>query len=129
MSKKSRREAENAEFLARLREEEEPERCALCERVLSTVSKHHLVPVTRHSNIRGRDRSVSHEDLHTVVHLCRDCHNNIHAVLSEKELERDYPTLEALREHPEIRRFAEWVADKPQDAGRPAKRSRRRKNK
>lgn len=128
MSRKSRREAENVEYARRVAEEEEPERCALCERRLSSVSKHHLVPVTRHSTIRNRSRELSHDDLHSVVHLCRDCHDNIHAVLSEKELEREYDTIEKLRAHPEIRRFSEWVADKREGATpRPAKRSRRRK--
>jgi hypothetical protein len=33
--------------------------------------------------------------------------------LSEKELERQYNTIERLREHPQLRRFITWVRRKP----------------
>jgi hypothetical protein len=34
-------------------------------------------------------------------------------VLSEKELERDWNTVERLLEHPEIKKFALWIKGKP----------------
>jgi hypothetical protein len=47
------------------------------------------------------------------VALHRICHAAIHATLSEKELERQYNTIEPLREHPQLRRFIVWVRRKP----------------
>jgi len=41
--------------------------------------------------------------------ICRDCHNQVHAVLTEKELETDYNTLETLLSHPEIAKFVAWM--------------------
>ena len=41
------------------------------------------------------------------------CHNEIHAALTETELARDYSTVEALRAHPRLAKFAAWVAKRP----------------
>ena len=51
-----------------------------------------------------------------VVLLCRPCHKQIHAVLSESELAREYSSLEALAAHPDIARFVEWVSRQPATA-------------
>jgi hypothetical protein len=76
--------------------------CPLCGRKLvpgSSVNQHHLVPRSRN----GRK----------TVTLHRICHAAIHAALSEKELERQYNTIERLRDHPQLRRFVAWVRRKP----------------
>jgi hypothetical protein len=41
------------------------------------------------------------------------CHKEIHATLSEGELARDFATPEALRAHPRLERFVEWVRKRP----------------
>ena len=41
------------------------------------------------------------------------CHRQIHATLTEAELARDFATPEALRAHPDLARFAAWVARRP----------------
>lgn len=43
------------------------------------------------------------------------CHRTIHATLNEAELARDYASMTALREHPAIAKFLNWVAEKPAD--------------
>lgn len=43
------------------------------------------------------------------------CHRKIHSVLTERELARSYSTPEALRAHPEIARFVNWVRKRPPD--------------
>lgn len=48
----------------------------------------------------------------TVV-LHRICHRKIHSVLTEREIARDYASIEALRVHPEIAAFIRWVGRKP----------------
>lgn len=76
--------------------------CPLCGRKLvagSSVNRHHLVPRSRHGKV--------------TVALHRICHAAIHAALSEKELERQYDSVERLRDHPQLRRFIAWVRGKP----------------
>jgi len=43
------------------------------------------------------------------------CHKEIHATLTEAELARDYATPEALRAHPRLAKFRNWVAKRPPD--------------
>ena len=87
-----------------------PERfCALCDRPLGKrIEWHHIVPKSE----GGRDT----EPLHPI------CHRIIHATASNAELARLYPTLDALREREDIRRFVAWIADKPPDFHAPTRR-------
>ena len=89
--------------------------CALCKRRLSItpLTVHHLIPRTRHRNKRTR-RTFTKEEVKTrIAMLCRPCHDQVHALISEKELERSYNTVEALAAHPDVAAFAAWIADKP----------------
>ena len=63
-----------------------------------SVDRHHWVP----KSAGGKD----HSPLHKV------CHRKVHTVLNETDLARRYNTPEALRGHPEIARFVEWVRRK-----------------
>jgi hypothetical protein len=45
-------------------------------------------------------------------------------LLTENQLARNYSTIEALRAHPEIAKFIEWIANKPTHILAPIKRSR-----
>jgi hypothetical protein len=47
------------------------------------------------------------------VDLCRLCHGNVHASLSNSDLGRGYDSLEALSAHPDVIKFTDWVRDKP----------------
>ena len=85
--------------------------CAICGRD-ETLTRHHLVPRTRHRNKRNK-RDFDRKEVKRTVGICRPCHSQIHAVLSEKELERGYRTVEALLAHPEVAKFAEWIATTP----------------
>lgn len=78
--------------------------CPLCERPIppgARASQHHLVPRLK----GGRNGPV--------VRLHQICHKTIHAALTEAELARSYSTVEALRAHPGIARFVEWVRRRP----------------
>lgn len=86
--------------------------CALCERMVSALTRHHLIPRTLHQRPRIR-KMTSRDQRLAVILLCRPCHKQIHAVLSEVELARDYANREALAAHPEIARFVEWVRRQP----------------
>ena len=88
---------------------EDPPTCFLCRRALgSRVQWHHVVPKSR----GGRETAPVHPI----------CHRTIHATLSNKEIERSYASAEALRAHPEIARFIQWVSDKDPDFHAPTKR-------
>ncbi len=86
-------------------------RCALCERE-ERLTRHHLIPRTRHHNKRNQ-RDFPRSEVREVVGLCRSCHSQVHQLLSEKQLEREFNTVEKLRAHPEIAKFAAWIAARP----------------
>lgn len=99
----------------RYREEEEEEEagvppllCWLCKRPMGeAIEWHHPIPKSR----GGRER----QPIHPI------CHQTIHANFSNSDLEKRYSTAEALRGHDEIRRFVDWVANKPPDFYAPTK--------
>jgi hypothetical protein len=77
--------------------------CPLCDRAIpkSQRDAHHLVPKSK----GGRQTEFLH----------RVCHRQIHALLTETELARQYATVEALLAHPEMQAFVAWVKTKPDD--------------
>jgi PP-loop superfamily ATP-utilizing enzyme len=86
--------------------------CELCERPNIEVTRHHLIPRTRHKNKRNKKTFDREEVRSRVAELCRPCHKFIHTVLTEKELESGYNTIEQLVAHPEIRKFVDWIRTK-----------------
>ncbi len=74
----------------------EPPACPLCERPNRSPSDHHLVPKSRGGKVTET--------------LCRDCHTAIHATFTNKELEREYSTIEALMAHEELRALIRFIA-------------------
>ena len=87
--------------------------CPLCDRPVpaSEADAHHLVPKSR-----GGTQTV-------VLH--RICHRQVHALLTETELERQYASIQALRSHPELARFLAWVKGKPDDFYERTRKSKR----
>lgn len=99
--------------------------CAICGRE-EILSRHHLIPRTRHHNKRNKrefDRAVVRQ----IVGLCRPCHSQIHQLLSEKQLERDFNSVATLKAHPGIAKFAEWISTKPRGFKAAMQRSTTRK--
>jgi hypothetical protein len=89
------------------------ETCELCERRVNHITKHHLIPQSRHSNRRNK-RDFDREEVRArIAWLCRPCHTNIHATFTNKELERRLNTLDALREEQAIAKFTQWISGKP----------------
>ena len=86
--------------------------CELCRRPVEWLTRHHLVPRTRHKNKKNK-KTFDRREIHRTVGLCSPCHRHIHTVLDNKELERDYNTVEALRSHPDVERFVAWIGKKP----------------
>ena len=86
-----------------------PPTCGLCQRSGLELTKHHLIPRTRHRQTSCRKKFGRQALTTRIAMLCRPCHSTVHATLSEKQLERDFNTLEALAQHPEIARFVAWA--------------------
>ena len=72
-------------------------RCGLCEREVQATSRHHLVP---------REEGGRHGP---IVDLCQPCHSSVHRFLSNRDLARRYPTVEALREADELQTYLRWI--------------------
>jgi 5-methylcytosine-specific restriction endonuclease McrA len=92
--------------------------CQLCGRRVGEdrLTRHHLLPRSLARRMRRRKlarRELKQHDPARTIALCRACHRNVHASLSNRDLGRGYDTLEALSTHPEIKRFTEWMQDKP----------------
>ena len=77
--------------------------CPLCDRPIppELESRHHLVPKLK----GGKHGPIA--IIHTI------CHSKIHSVFSEAELARSYCTIEALREHEEMKKFLRWIRKRP----------------
>jgi hypothetical protein len=94
------------------------ETCGLCGRPVGQdrLTRHHLLPRSQARRMRRRKmarRELKRRDLGRTVDLCRPCHGNVHASLSNGDLGRVYDSLEALSAHPDVSKFTDWVRDKP----------------
>ncbi len=87
--------------------------CELCRRKVAFLTRHHLIPRTRHANKRNKREFDRVEVKTRLAWLCRPCHNHVHALFDEKTLEREFSTVESLAAHPEVEKFARWIATKP----------------
>ena len=82
--------------------------CWLCERPLGIrVEWHHPVPKSR-----GGRNTVP---LHPI------CHRAIHANFANAELAKLPPEPGALRAHPDMARFLDWIVNKPPDFHAPTR--------
>ncbi|MCC7449814.1 MAG: HNH endonuclease [Anaerolineae bacterium] len=75
------------------------QRCALCEREVSSVSRHHLVPKSEGGTL--------------TVDLCAACHKTLHTFFTNRTLAKEMHSIEALRQAPEIQRYLTWVRRQP----------------
>lgn len=89
----------------------EPLICALCERQVSKLSKHHIIPKSK----GGKD----------TVGLCSPCHSTLHAFFTNGTLAAEMNTIEALREQPTIQDYLKWIRKQPDRRIQVAKRRER----
>jgi 5-methylcytosine-specific restriction endonuclease McrA len=87
--------------------------CALCGRSQMPLTRHHLIPQSRHNKGRTQRFYEKDEMLFRIALLCRPCHSQVHAVLDNASLVQKYNTVEALASQPDIAKFSAWIATKP----------------
>lgn len=77
--------------------------CALCLRVFppSRLTKHHCLP---------REKGGAQED---VALICSQCHGMVHATYTNETLAKVYPTIDMLRDAPELGKYLKWVRKQP----------------
>ncbi|MDQ3812719.1 MAG: HNH endonuclease [Armatimonadota bacterium] len=88
-------------------------RCQLCERPVGTLTIHHLVP---------KSQATKGEPIPTAA-ICSACHRQLHALFTNKQLAREFSSLEELRTDPHVQRFLRWV--RQQDSNKRVKVRRR----
>lgn len=84
--------------------------CELCGRETIPLTKHHLIPRARHNKKVRRDYG---EDRNKVAMMCRPCQDAIHDFFTEKELERQYFTIDLLKKNERVINWIEWVRKRP----------------
>jgi hypothetical protein len=53
----------------------------------------------------GQDRNIT-------VPICRPCHDQLHALFTEKQLEREFNSIEKLKAHQDVQKWIEWIKTK-----------------
>lgn len=82
--------------------------CELCNRE-KELTFHHLIPKKNHK-IKYIREKYSFLNINSYgIKICRDCHKMIHKLIPHKLLALDYNTMEKLKNHPELKKFIEWV--------------------
>jgi 5-methylcytosine-specific restriction enzyme A len=87
-------------------------RCALCDREVSRVTRHHIIPRSE----GGRQ----------TVDLCSACHKTLHGFFTNETLAKKLSSIDVLRQDPDIGRYLAWVRRQPDRAIRVRTRSRKR---
>lgn len=90
--------------------------CALCDREIPPALRdaHHLIPKSKGGV--------------ATVMMHRACHKQVHALFTETELARQYPSIEALQAHSEIAKFISWFQQKPNSLNLQTRRSRNKRS-
>lgn len=82
-----------------------PAPCPLCNRPNLSPSDHHLIPKSRGGTHLNNNK----------IRICRDCHKACHILFSNRELERQYNSVDALLGHPEMAKMIRFI--RKQDPG------------
>ncbi|HAX72021.1 MAG TPA: hypothetical protein DCY20_00705 [Firmicutes bacterium] len=75
--------------------------CALCHRNDVTLTKHHALPKEE----GGKENDI--------ILICTDCHRQIHALYTNKELAIRLNTVQTLLEDEQLKRFFKFIRKQP----------------
>lgn len=75
-------------------------KCTICQREtpIKMMEKHHLTPKSR----KGKE----------TIKVCCNCGDQLHKLFTNKELEKNYNTLEAILSDKKVQRYVKWVKKK-----------------
>lgn len=65
----------------------------------------------------------------TTEKICRTCHRQIHSLFTNKQLEKELNSVEALKENLDIQKYLSWVKDKNPDRYFRGEKTKERKRK
>ncbi len=74
--------------------------CELCNREVSFVTRHHLLP---------KEEGGRYSD---TVNLCQPCHSTVHLKFSNLELAKDFNTITALQNAERLQKYLTWIKTK-----------------
>jgi len=81
--------------------------CQLCG-IDEVHSEHHLIPRHCHRKNWWKRHFTKEQMQHTIL-VCKMCHDSVHDLIpDEKELGRDFYTVEKLKTHPGIANYLDW---------------------
>lgn len=89
------------------------EHCELCARAGLALTRHHLIPRSRHNKARTQRHFSRTAMSDEIAMLCRPCHSQIHRIFDNHELANYYHTIERLQAHSEVKKFINWVKKRP----------------
>lgn len=87
--------------------------CELCNRNVSIITEHHLIPLEK----GGKKFNT--------IHLCTSCHTAIHSLFTNRELAARFNSLELLKRDVKIIKFLKFIEKIPGDSPVEIKKSRR----
>lgn len=87
--------------------------CDLCEREVSSLTKHHLIP----KGVGGKDDST--------ILLCNSCHKQLHALYTNRELSTKLYTLSRIKNDENIKKYLKFIKDFQEDTNISIKRSKK----
>lgn len=88
---------------------EKKDKCELCGSEHDYLNFHHLIPRTLHNNKFFKKRYDKEYMKHHGIWICKHyCHKQIHEFMTEKDMGMEFNTLEALLQHPEVKKYVEW---------------------
>ncbi|MBB6460898.1 hypothetical protein [Flammeovirga kamogawensis] len=91
-----------------MKREQKEGACELCNKI-SLLTFHHLIPKSTHRNKWFKKKFTLEEMRTRGINICRKCHSHIHKTYSEKELGRNFNTLELILKDAPIMNYVEWA--------------------
>lgn len=89
--------------------QEKPVACELCGSKSDYLNFHHLIPRTLHGKKWFTDRYDRAFMKSHGAWLCKfHCHKEIHIHIEEKEMGRNYSTVDLLLTHPSVADYVNW---------------------
>lgn len=83
------------------------DKCPICDKILE-MTKHHLYP----KSIQGSKWFRNHcstDDKIKYLFLCRNCHNALHKLFTEKELGREYNSIDKIMAMEKMINYKKWA--------------------